>query len=293
MKAVIERKEYSDKQVLGDLTLYDDNNSVVFTCKTLELPWRNNESKVSCIPTNTYRAIYRGENEGSGKYGKHYRILQADGKTEVPGRSFILIHSGNHFWDIKGCILVGVSHQDINKDGYNDVTGSRPTMVKLVELVGTAGFDLEIKGAQPDFNTLLSKTSTPINTSLKEGDIVKVTASQLNLRKEANGTADVITKVAANTQLEVVECQGAWALVSTPTTKGWVMGTFVEERGSLGEVTKGPLNIRTEASPTAALAGKPLVVGTRLTIKAEKNGWLQVQTQGTQGFAASAYLKKV
>jgi len=292
MKAILERKTYTDKQVLGHLTLTSAEGNILFTCKTLELPWRNNEPKVSCIPTGNYRAIFRGANEGSGKYGNHYRILQPDGKTEVSNRSFILIHNGNTFWDIKGCILIGVSHQDINKDGYCDVTASRPTMAKLVEIVGENGFDLEIRGAQPDYTTLLRTSRNPI-ANLNKGDRATITATNLNIRKEANGTADVVVKLPRGSVLEVIDSEGAWANVKVPAIRGWVSEKFVDERGSMGEVTSGPLNIRARGEQNAPPVAQPLPKGTRLQIFKEVNGWLEVETETPEGFAATAYLRKV
>ena len=46
-----------------------------------------------------------------------------------PGRSGVCIHKGNYFTQILGCIIVGDSHTDINKDGYKDVTNSGKTLM--------------------------------------------------------------------------------------------------------------------------------------------------------------------
>ncbi|MCS7003802.1 MAG: DUF5675 family protein [Cytophagales bacterium] len=292
MKAIIERQTYTDKQVLGELTLYNPNGQVLFKCKTLELPWRDNQPKISCIPTGNYRAVFRGANEGSGKYGNHYRIFQADGVSEVPGRSFILIHHGNTFWDIKGCILIGVSHQDLNKDGYCDVTASRPTMAKLVDIAGKNGFDLEIKGAQPEYGIVLRASKNPI-PDLQPGDRATIIANQLNIRQEANGTAPVVVRLQRGSVLNILDAEGAWAHVKVPPVRGWVHERFVEERGSLGEVTAGPLNIRARGEQSAPPVAQPLAVGTKLVIFREVNGWLEVETETPEGFAATAYLRKV
>lgn len=53
----------------------------------------------------------------------------------VPMRSNILIHVGNYTSDILGCILVGDSVRDINNDGKYDVTNSRNTFNKLMNLL--------------------------------------------------------------------------------------------------------------------------------------------------------------
>ena len=81
-----------------------------FKCRTLELPWRENQRQVSCIPP----AIYDVEMRLSNKYGRIYWV------RKVPDRTYILIHSGNYAGDKKkgykshvmGCILLG------KKSGY-------------------------------------------------------------------------------------------------------------------------------------------------------------------------------
>lgn len=136
MKAILERfakQEHPSKQTLGTLFLYKESQ-LIFSCKTLELPDLENRNQVSRIPEGTYKVIRRT----SKRYGEHFHI------TNVPGREYILIHPGNYFTQIRGCVLVGKDHQDINKDGVKDVTSSRVTMNDLLSY-GLKGFELEIK----------------------------------------------------------------------------------------------------------------------------------------------------
>jgi hypothetical protein len=134
MKAILSRTLSQDKQTLGTLELFDDTNKKLFECKTLELPWLNNKKQKSCIPKGTYSVVTRN----SPKYGSHFYV------TNVDNRSMILIHYGNYFTDILGCILVGSAWSDINKDGYKDVVNSKMTLKKLVQ-IATKGFTLDIK----------------------------------------------------------------------------------------------------------------------------------------------------
>jgi len=133
LELAINRQPSSKKQTLGEFRLIDDNCKVLFTGKTLELPWLNNQTQKSCIPTGTYQVVPRF----SPKFKNHFHVL------DVPGRSYILIHPGNYFTQILGCILVGENHTDINKDGYKDVTNSKTTLAKLLKLA-PEGFKLTI-----------------------------------------------------------------------------------------------------------------------------------------------------
>ncbi len=64
-------------------------------CYTIELPWKHNQPRISCIPEGRYRVVQRS----SLRLGKHLHL------TDVPERSLILIHPANNaLQEIKGCI---------------------------------------------------------------------------------------------------------------------------------------------------------------------------------------------
>ena len=62
---------------------------------SIELPWKNNHTRVSCIPEGTYELVKRW----SPKFNRHLQVLN------VPKRKFILIHPANDAkHELKGCI---------------------------------------------------------------------------------------------------------------------------------------------------------------------------------------------
>lgn len=126
--AVIDRFDLGSKQALGLFDLLVDGEPV-FNCKTLELPWLNNKNKVSCIPEGFYEVVKRK----SPAHGLCFHV-KSIGKDQVEGREWILIHSGNYYTQILGCILVGRLHTDINKDGLKDVTSSKDTLQELLNV---------------------------------------------------------------------------------------------------------------------------------------------------------------
>lgn len=118
----IKRLSDNDKvQTLGELTVIGDT----FKCKTMELEYNDNARRISCIPAGTYIVIKRT----SPKYGEHFHI------TNVPNRDLILIHNANFSFQLLGCIGVGESFVDLNNDGLKDVTNSKATMKKLLNIM--------------------------------------------------------------------------------------------------------------------------------------------------------------
>jgi hypothetical protein len=55
-------------------------------CNTIELPWKMNETKVSCVPEGKYFIRKRY----SAKYKWHLELV------DVPNRKFILFHPANN-----------------------------------------------------------------------------------------------------------------------------------------------------------------------------------------------------
>ena len=134
MKLILKRISDNGIETNGRFTLLSDSGQVLLTGVTMELPWKNNAHKVSCIPAGKYHA----EPRVSEAHGHHFHVLN------VPGRDMILVHEGNYVRNFLGCIGVGVNFADIDKDGQTDITGTKATLANLVKLA-PKGFDLFIQ----------------------------------------------------------------------------------------------------------------------------------------------------
>lgn len=93
---------------------------------TLEQPWRDNETDISCIPPTEYvcRRVQ------SPKFGETFEV------QGVERRSHILFHKGNTLADTHGCILVA---EEFATDGgipivSNSAKGYQEFMKKLTGL---------------------------------------------------------------------------------------------------------------------------------------------------------------
>ena len=85
----IERKYYRD-----------GTNGILYVngtrfCNAIELPWKNNMPRKSCIP----EGVYKLQGRTSEHFGKHLQVMN------VPGREGILVHPANNaLTELKGCI---------------------------------------------------------------------------------------------------------------------------------------------------------------------------------------------
>src|SRR6185312_11622998 len=86
-----------------------------YHCKTIELPWKDNQTGISCIPEGTYNVKRRI----SAHLGGHL-ILE-----NVPKRDLILIHKANDaVKELRGCIapvskLTGEGKGDASKAAFD------------------------------------------------------------------------------------------------------------------------------------------------------------------------------
>lgn len=126
-KLTLKRINSSSECVLGVLELDDKE-----ICKTLELPWRDNQKNISCIPAGEYKL----SPYPSAKFGEVYIV------NNVSGRDGILIHVGNTADDIQGCILVGDSYGKLN--GKKAVLNSRQAFNLLKDTLGEEEYLLNV-----------------------------------------------------------------------------------------------------------------------------------------------------
>lgn len=125
MRILINRFWQNEKQTEGEIHILDELGSSILKGVIIELKDFDNQKNISRIPEGEYEVIKRY----SPKHKNHFHIL------DVPNRSYILIHSGNYYTQIEGCILVGFSLKDINGDGFYDAFRSRKFLDLMLELL--------------------------------------------------------------------------------------------------------------------------------------------------------------
>lgn len=132
---IIERLESSNEGTFG-LLMVDS-----LTLFTGELPWRNNESDISCIPIGTYKGLWTYSN----RFKREMYLI-----GPVDGRAGIRIHSANFMGDtaygfkrqLNGCIALGEKIGLIN--GQKGLLLSRPAIRRFESYMNKEPFILEI-----------------------------------------------------------------------------------------------------------------------------------------------------
>ena len=138
----LSRDRYDGKE--GVIGILKDGSK--FLAYTLELEWRDNQRRKSCIPKGTYEIAYR---DFGGYYNRYNERFDNHKKgvlelQNVKDRSAILIHIGNRPSHTLGCILVG-SEADTNKSIIYDSKKAYIDVYAQAKKVLDAGKKLFIK----------------------------------------------------------------------------------------------------------------------------------------------------
>ena len=125
------RDTFTEKSTIGELFLNGER-----MCDTLELPWMDNERRISCIPEGEYKVRLRTARESASRDYLHLLV------QEVKDRQFILFHRGNSASDSSGCILVGLGSQ---QNFVQNSTLAMDLLMKEIINLGGTNINLIIK----------------------------------------------------------------------------------------------------------------------------------------------------
>ena len=117
---LIIRDTFTAKSIIGKLYCNGE-----FMAHTLELPWKNNQKSVSCIPEGRYKCRVRLARESATRDYVHLLV------QDVEGRSYILFHYGNFPTDTKGCILTG-THRAQSPDKILESRVAHPYLMNYI-----------------------------------------------------------------------------------------------------------------------------------------------------------------
>ena len=98
-------------------------------CRIVERPWKNNERRISCIPTGKYKL---GFYPAGKKFYPRYKKIFADVGNDrgmiiindIPGRDHVLWHRGNYPENSWACLLLNMS---VGRNDKGELQGYRST----------------------------------------------------------------------------------------------------------------------------------------------------------------------
>lgn len=120
---------YLETETLG--SIYDSRGGLI--CKSMELPWKDNQHNVSCIPEGEYEVTKEPPIQANDPAGRHERPYYHFRLHGVHKRDGILMHRITFVKDLKGCIGIVGKFFDLNKDGVPDAVESGKTLQAMTD----------------------------------------------------------------------------------------------------------------------------------------------------------------
>lgn len=133
MNIILERYCYDDSWTLGKLIIGEKS------FYTVERPWKDNRSSISCVPDGNYllEPFLRPSGEKAFRLINPLLDVYAN-EIDIPegthGRYLILMHAANMPTQVEGCIAVGLS--DGWMEGGAAVLSSKSAMSRVRDLLG-------------------------------------------------------------------------------------------------------------------------------------------------------------
>jgi len=163
-QAVLTRLETDDEGTRGRIdVLHELTGEVIYSCASIELPWRKNKRDRSCAPAGSY--LFKGRTDSPKHPGFVYEEWD-DPKTEaredIKDRDNTQIHAANLAGDVEkgyvaqllGCIAPGLSivkfRAGLKPAGAKDqlgVSASGTALKQLLAVLNKETFHLTIKWA--------------------------------------------------------------------------------------------------------------------------------------------------
>ena len=165
-QALLTRLETGDEGTFGRLDVLNEvTGEVIYSCATLELPWRQNARGKSCAPASDAGYLFKGRTDSPKHPGFVYEEWDdpaTPAREDVADRDNIQIHAANLGGDedkgfvkqLDGCIAPGLSvvgfragHKPAGSKDQRGVSASGTALKQLLAALNRATFHLTIKWA--------------------------------------------------------------------------------------------------------------------------------------------------
>lgn len=119
-----------------------------------------------------------------------------------------------------------------------------------------------------------------------------VTGDDVNVRSKPSLEADVLTQLAEDTKVEILEEGDGWCKVKYDNTTGWVNRTYLSiKNGPTAIMTADDVNLRSKPDTDAAVI-KKLYEGEKVNVLDRTENWYKVKTlNGETGWIYKDFLK--
>lgn len=125
--------------------------------------------------------------------------------------------------------------------------------------------------------------------------------TNLNIRKAADETADLVGKLPKDAGCEILDTDGEWYHIQSGKVNGYVKGDYLitgdaaREKSSevmmtIATVTTTTLNVRAEMNTECEIIAQ-MPIGEELNVLEEYDGWIKADIDGEEGYVSKDYVE--
>ncbi|MCR2045595.1 SH3 domain-containing protein [Anaerosalibacter massiliensis] len=137
---------------------------------------------------------------------------------------------------------------------------------------------------------------TPVEGT-SQNDIVKVTASTLNVRSQPTVNSNILTQVFNGSTYKVLGESNGWYKIEANNKIGWISGQYVIATSDIQylntiQVTATVLNVREKPTTNSSIVSQ-VKAGSAYIVLDKSNGWYKINANGKIGWVYGEYVNSV
>ena len=183
-------------------------------------------------------------------------------------------------------------NEDMNKDYSNSpdndgYKGNKQNATVEPQKQDTTKQDTKKQDAKkPDTK---KQDTTPVSTKSSTGIVTTQSGGYVNVRKSANTTSEVLTRVLTGTSVTITGTSGRWYQVKVNGQTGFIYDTYLTE----GKTAKTTVNVNLRKGPgTEYVIIMTVAGGTPITLVSKSGNWSYVKVDNTYGYINNKYIQK-
>jgi len=127
-----------------------------------------------------------------------------------------------------------------------------------------------------------------VSTKSSVGIVTTQSGGYVNVRKSANTTSEVLTRVLSGTSVTITGVSGRWYQVKVNGVTGYIYDTYLTE----GTTAKTTVNVNMRKGPGTEFGIiTTLAAGTSVTVISKSGNWTYVKVGSTYGYIHNSYIQ--
>ena len=142
---------------------------------------------------------------------------------------------------------------------------------------------------EPQKQDTTKQDTKPVSNKSSTGIVTTQSGGYVNVRKSANTTSEILTRVLSGTSVTITGVSGRWYQVKVNGHTGYIYDTYLTE----GVTAKTTVNVNMRKGPGTEYAIITTIAGgTSITVISKSGNWTYVKVGNLYGYIHNNYIQK-